>query len=32
MVADLIGAAVDVELLRGGEPVRLRLVPRELGN
>jgi serine protease Do len=32
MVADLIGAAVDVEVLRGGEPVRMRLVPRELGN
>jgi S1-C subfamily serine protease len=32
MVADLIGAEVDVELLRGGEPLRLRLVPRELGD
>jgi len=30
MVADAIGAAVDVEVLRGGEPLRLRLVPREL--
>jgi S1-C subfamily serine protease len=32
MVADLIGAEVDVEVLRGGEPLRLRLVPRELGD
>jgi S1-C subfamily serine protease len=32
MVADVIGAEVDVELLRGGEPLRLRLVPRELGD
>jgi S1-C subfamily serine protease len=32
MVAHLIGAEVDVELLRGGEPLRLRLVPRELGD
>ena len=31
MVADLIGAAVDVEVLRNGLPLRLRLVPRELG-
>jgi S1-C subfamily serine protease len=30
MVADLIGAPVDVDVLRGGEPVRLQLVPREL--
>ncbi|MCW3027507.1 MAG: hypothetical protein JWN81_718 [Solirubrobacterales bacterium] len=30
MVADLIGSPVDVEVLRGGEPLRLRLVPREL--
>jgi len=32
MVADLIGAEVDVEVLRGGEPLRLRLIPRELGD
>jgi S1-C subfamily serine protease len=31
MVADLIGEAVDVVVLRGGEPLRLRLIPRELG-
>jgi S1-C subfamily serine protease len=31
MVADLIDVAVDVLVLRGGEPQRLRLVPRELG-
>ena len=30
MVADLIGADVDVEVLRGGEPLHMRLVPREL--
>jgi S1-C subfamily serine protease len=30
MVADLIDVAVDVVVLRGGEPLRLRLVPREL--
>jgi S1-C subfamily serine protease len=30
MVADLIGSAVDVEVLRGGEELRLRFVPREL--
>jgi S1-C subfamily serine protease len=30
MVADLIGVTVDVVVLRGGEPVRLALVPREL--
>ncbi|HEX4186754.1 MAG TPA: trypsin-like peptidase domain-containing protein [Solirubrobacteraceae bacterium] len=30
MVADLIGSAVDVDVLRGGEQLRLRLVPREL--
>ncbi len=30
MVADLIGALVDVVVLRGGEPVHLRLVAREL--
>jgi S1-C subfamily serine protease len=30
MVADLIDAAVDVVVLRNGEPLRLRLVPREL--
>jgi S1-C subfamily serine protease len=32
MVADLIGAPVDVVVLREGQPVRLRLVPRELGD
>jgi S1-C subfamily serine protease len=31
MVADLIGEPVDVVVLRGGEPLRLRLIPRELG-
>jgi S1-C subfamily serine protease len=30
MVADLIDSAVDVDVLRGGEHLRLRLVPREL--
>ena len=30
MVADLIGATVDVVVLRSGQPLRLRLVPREL--
>jgi len=30
MVGDLIGASVEVLVLRGGEPLRLRLVPREL--
>jgi hypothetical protein len=30
MVADLIDAPVEVLVLRGGEPLRLRLVPREL--
>jgi len=30
MVADLIGAQVDVVVLRGGEPLRLALVAREL--
>jgi S1-C subfamily serine protease len=32
MVAALIGTTVDVEVLRGGLPLRLRLVPRELGS
>jgi S1-C subfamily serine protease len=32
MVADLIGSAVDVEVIRGGEQLRLPLVPRELGS
>ena len=31
MVADLIDVPVEVLVLRGGEPVTLRLVPRELG-
>jgi S1-C subfamily serine protease len=31
MVADLIDVPVEVDVLRGGEPLRLRLVPRELG-
>ncbi|HEX9482821.1 MAG TPA: trypsin-like peptidase domain-containing protein [Solirubrobacteraceae bacterium] len=31
MVADLIGTEVDVEVLRGGEPRRMRLLVRELG-
>ncbi len=31
MVADLIDAPVEVLVLRGGEPLTLRLVPRELG-
>jgi hypothetical protein len=30
MVAALIGSTVDVDVLRGGEQLRLRLVPREL--
>lgn len=30
MVGDLIGTSVEVLVLRGGEPLRLRLVPREL--
>ena len=30
MVGDLIGATVEVLVLRGGEPLRLELVPREL--
>jgi S1-C subfamily serine protease len=30
MVADLIGAQVDVVVLRGGSPLRLPLVAREL--
>jgi S1-C subfamily serine protease len=30
MVADLIDVPVEVVVLRGGEPLRLRLVPREL--
>jgi serine protease Do len=30
MVGDLIGLSVDVVVLRGGEQLRLRLVPREL--
>ena len=30
MVADLIDVPVEVLVLRSGEPVRLRLVPREL--
>jgi S1-C subfamily serine protease len=30
MVGDLIGASVEVLVLRQGEPVRLQLVPREL--
>jgi serine protease Do len=32
MVAELIDAEVDVEVLRGGEPLHMRLVPRELGD
>jgi S1-C subfamily serine protease len=31
MVADLIDVPVEVDVLRGGEALRLRLVPRELG-
>ncbi|HTU80391.1 MAG TPA: trypsin-like peptidase domain-containing protein [Solirubrobacteraceae bacterium] len=31
MVADVIGAQIDVVVLRGGEPLRLPLVARELG-
>ncbi len=31
MVGDLIGTTVDVLVLRQGDPMRLRLVPRELG-
>jgi len=31
MVADLIDVPVEVLVLRGGEPTRLSLVPRELG-
>jgi hypothetical protein len=30
MVADVIGAPVDVDVLRSGQPLRLSLVPREL--
>jgi S1-C subfamily serine protease len=30
MVADLIGASVEVVVLRNGQELRLRLVPREL--